>query len=102
LVELLRNDVDKLDRGQLIIANNIGKYFVIQAPVKYIAENTKNLFSDRLEVATELTDGTKNALLDIGVKLEDISDGLIYIKDIAVDTVNDVMSDNTRSVESTE
>ena len=102
LVELLRNDVDKLDRGQLIIANNIGKYFVVQAPVKHIAENTKNLLFDRLEVATELTDGTKSALLNIGVKLKDISDGLIYIKDIAVDTANDVMSDNTKSVESTE
>jgi hypothetical protein len=102
LVELLRNDVDKLNRGQLIIANNIGKYFVLQAPVKHIAENLENLFNDRLEVATDLTDGTKNALLDIGVKLNDIGNGFIYIKDVAVDTVKNVMSDNTKSVESTE
>lgn len=89
LVESLRNDVGKLDKGQLVIANNIGKYFTFQSPFKALSQNAKSLFSDRLEVSKELSDSANQALGNLGNKF---TDSLTYIKDVVVDTYNNFTS----------
>jgi len=90
MVHSLRNDVDKFDRPQLIIANQLGKYFSIQAPVKVETDKIKKLFSDRIQVSTELQEQAELALLDVGNKLHIMKVKLLHLKDIILDKADSV------------
>ena len=99
LVESLNKDVGKLDKNQLMVANNIGKYFSFQSPFKALSENAKTLFTDRFQVATELSDSATQALGGLGNKF---TDSLTYIKDVVVNTVNDFMGTEDDQLEDTD
>lgn len=90
IVYSLRNDVNKLDRPQLIVANQLGRYFSVQAPVKVETDKVKKLFNDRIQVSTELQDLAEHALVNAGDKLNIIKTKLIHLKDFIVDNADNL------------
>lgn len=90
LVHSLRKNVGKFDRFQLIVANNLARYFVVQAPVKVKTEKINKIFKDRFRVSTDLKDRAEYALMNLGGKFNTINGKLMHLKNIIVDKANRV------------
>lgn len=94
LISSLQGNVRKLNRVQLEIANQIGKYFTVQAPTKLTTEHTKKIVNDIVHLANNLDQNTAHSLLSIGEKFLHIHNSVMAIKKLAVDTINkDVVND---------
>jgi len=88
LITSLQGNVRKFNRVQLEIANQIGKYFTVQAPTKLTTEHTKKLVNEIVLMATNLDQNTAHSLLSIGEKIQLIHNSVMAIKKLAVETIN--------------
>jgi hypothetical protein len=92
LVDSIRGNLDGLDRGQLLVANNIAKYFSVQAPMKKRTDKTKKLFMARFDSAIDLDETTERSLGSLNSKYTTIKNKVLDISDIIANKADGVIS----------